>query len=172
MANTYTLINSTSLSSSAASVTFSAIPATFDDLILRCSTRISVGAIDWPMSLRFNGDTATNYSNTNLYSSGPSSGRFSNQTSLTRILGSTGNNATSNTFGSIDIYIPSYRVSQNKPVSSFGTPETNATAFDDGIEIYAGLWRNTAAITSMEIIQDGSGFVSGSTFWLYGIKNS
>ena len=172
MPATYTLISSNVLSSSAASITFSSIPATYTDLVLRISSRISVGAIDWPLSLRFNGDTASNYSNTNLYWSGPSSGRFSNQTSATRVLGSTGSNATANTFGSIEIYIPSYTVSQNKPFGSFGAPETNGTTFDDGTQAYAGLWRNTAAITSILVSQDGSGFVSGSSFYLYGISNA
>ena len=172
MPSTYTLIASNVLSGTTSSVTFSSIPATYTDLILRISSRISVGAIDWPLSLRFNGDTATNYSNTNLYWSGPSSARFSNQTSATRVLGSTGNTATANTFGSIEIYIPSYTASQNKPLSSFGAPETNGTTFDDGTQAYVGLWRNTAAVTSILISQDGSGFVSGSSFYLYGIKNS
>jgi hypothetical protein len=165
------LIASQTLGTTTSSVTFSAIPGTFKDLILKVSTRISVGATDWPMSLRFNGDTASNYSNTNMYWSGPSAARFSNQTSATRILGSTGNTATANTFGSIEIYIPSYTASQNKPFGSFGAPETNATSFDDGTQAYAGLWRNTAAITSILISQDGSGFVSGSSFYLYGLAN-
>jgi hypothetical protein len=171
MPSSRTLISSQVLTGTAASVTFSAIPGTFKDLILKVSTRISVGAIDWPMSLRFNGDTATNYSNTNLYWSGPSSARFSNQTSATRVLGSTGNTATANTFGNIEIYIPSYTASQNKPLGSFGAPETNGTTFDDGTQAYAGLWRNTAAITSILISQDGSGFVSGSSFYLYGLAS-
>lgn len=172
MATTYTLISSNVLSSTTATVTFSSIPATYTDLVLRISSRISVGAIDWPLNLRFNGDTATNYSNVNIYWSGPSSGIFSNQTSANKIFGSTGNTATANTFGSIEIYIPSYTASQNKPLGSFGVPETNAASFDDGIQAYAGLWRNTNAITSIAISQDGSGFVSGSSFYLYGISNA
>jgi hypothetical protein len=39
MANTYTLIESQVLGSSAASVTFSAIPATYTDLVLKFSSR-------------------------------------------------------------------------------------------------------------------------------------
>ena len=66
MATTYNLISSNVLSSSAASVTFSSIPAIYTDLVLRCSTR------------------GTGFSNTVLYYF---NGNSSN-TSYTNILGS------------------------------------------------------------------------------------
>ena len=42
-ANTYTLISSNVLASSAATVTFSSIPATYTDLVLRVSARNNDG---------------------------------------------------------------------------------------------------------------------------------
>ena len=38
------------------------------------------------------------------------------------------------------------------------------------VETHAGLWRNTAAITSVSMVSLGQAFVTGSTFTLYGIK--
>ena len=174
MANTYTLIASNTLSTSAASLTFSAIPNTFTDLVDRWSARISLGAKDQYTYIQFNGDTSTNYSTTFLYTDAVTvtSTRSSNANYYfpTDV---TGDAATANTFGSAEIYIPSYTASQNKPISNFGTPETNATDMADfmGLGVTAGLWRNTAAISSIYIGASGN-FLSGSSFFLYGIKNS
>ena len=172
MANTYTLINSTSLSTTAASVTFSAIPATYDDLALCFSTRDDNAVVDSYVNLRINSDNSSLYSYTRLVGNG-SSAASQNQTSLTwAYTASNGASATSNTFGIGEFYIPNYRVSQNRQISGFSVGETNATA----AQIYAIAWlyRSTTAITSLQIIPYfGTGnFVSGSTFWLYGIKNS
>jgi hypothetical protein len=170
MPSTYSLISSNVLSSSAASVTFSAIPSTYTDLVLRISTRVNYASVDGNILIRFNGDTASNYSYTFIYGNGTT--RVSSRgTSTTRIIGASateGSSATSNTFASAELYIPSYLANQNKPVSLDSATENNAT------EAYraanAGLWRNTAAITSIYL--EGGDFVSGSSFYLYGIKNS
>ena len=174
MANTYTLINSTSLSSSAASVTFSSIPATYDDLLLSISARTDQATVGSQFYIRFNSDTssATTYSNTRISGDGvntPTSGRNTSTDALRNLYSANGSTATSNTFSSFELYVPSYRVSQNKPISAFNVAETNATTAY--INANALLWRDTSAIT--QIVIEGQGnLVSGSTFWLYGIKNS
>ena len=172
MANTYTLISSNVLSSSAASVTFSSIPTTFTDLVLRISARKDGGGNTF--KVQFNSDTATNYSNTTLTgdSSAASSTRNTSQVYV-RAHGANESTFTANTFGSSEIYIPSYRLSQNKPIGNFGVQESNsATAGVVSMNANSGLWRNTAAITSITINDPASGnFVSGSSFYLYGISN-
>ena len=70
MANTYTLISSNTLTSSAASVTFSSIPATYTDLVLRISARSDRVSTTDRLRLTFNSDTATNYSNITLVGDG------------------------------------------------------------------------------------------------------
>lgn len=71
MANTYTLISSNTLTSSAASVTFSSIPATYTDLVLRISSRTDAAGATATVAAQFNGDTTSaNYSETNLNSDG------------------------------------------------------------------------------------------------------
>ena len=171
MANTYTLIASNTLSSSAASVTFSAIPNTYTDLVLRYSARNDDTTTI--LNVRFNGDTATNYSNTILRGSGSTVSSLSYNTTRTQLFEQDGiepSTMTANTFNSSEIYIPSYLVSQNKPMSSFTVTEDNSTtAYMSAI---ASLWRNTAAITSFELYSQGGNIVSGSSFFLYGIKKS
>ena len=171
MANTYTLIASNTLGSSAASVTFSSIPNTYTDLVLKCSTRWDGASSDRDINIRFNSDSATNYSVTYITTNGgttPASGRLSSSTQLSPSSASQGSTTTANTFSSIDIYIPNYNVAINKPISVFSATENNATG--NFIVADAGLWRNTSAITSITL--EITNFVSGSSFFLYGIKNS
>jgi hypothetical protein len=80
--------------------------------------------------------------------------------------------ATANTFGNASIYIPSYTVAQNKPMSSFGVDENNATAAR--MLATAMLFRSTAAITSITLSSSGgsTNFVTDSSFYLYGISNA
>jgi len=78
--------------------------------------------------------------------------------------------ATASTFGSAEIYIPNYAGSTTKPFSTFAVQENNTTAAY--IESGADLWGLTNAITSIALIAGGYNFVSGSSFYLYGIKNS
>lgn len=170
MANTYTLIASNTLGASAASVTFSAIPATFTDLVLRISARASgnTGAL----IMRFNG-ASTNYSETYLQGNGSSasSARESSATELKQYSGVVRSTYTADTFSSAEIYIPSYTANQNKPSATFATTENNnATSF---INAFANLWSDTSTINSIAFtLGGGFDFVSGSSFFLYGIKNS
>ena len=175
MANTYTLISSNVLGSSAATVTFSSIPATYTDLVLRISARGDQANYSEIILLEFNGSAAANYSYTAIRanSSTADSVRGSGQT-YGRVGYANSGNSTVNTFGSAEIYIPSYIVSQNKPLSGIGMSENNSsTAGEAWITPYATLWSNTSAITSIKVSPiNGPNWVSGSSFYLYGIKNS
>lgn len=172
MPATYTLIASNTLSSSAVSVTFSSIPATYTDLVLRWSARSDVAGVDDYFALTVNGVTTTVYSLTNLTGNGSAaaSANLSSNASA-RAYGVSGGSATSNTFGSGELYFPSYTASQNKPIGGYGANETNATAVFMGA--VANLYRQTTAISSITLtILSGPNIVSGSSFFLYGIKNS
>ena len=176
MANTYTLISSNVLASSAASVTFSAIPATYTDLVIKASIRENAGGL-YPntIDVQFNGSSASNYSRTNLYADGTTGGksnRNSNQTIITFLNAVNGSGSTSNTFSSVEIYIPSYTATQNKPIGSSAVTEANsATNNEWAVTTTAALWRDTSAITSISLAC-GASLAAGSSFYLYGIKNS
>ena len=173
MAATYIPIASTTLSTSAASVTFSSIPATYTDLVVRYSFRTAdIGSIG-VLFLTFNNNTSSIYSRTRLRADNSNprlaeSSRTSNGT-LIGILGA-GTDATANTFSSNEIYIPNYTASTNKPFSTFDVTSTNSATQADQ-SVLAALFRSTDAITSIKL-EGQSNFVSGSTFHLYGIKNS
>lgn len=176
MATTYTLISSNTLSSSSSAVTFTSIPATYTDLVLRYSARSTAdgGTVAASVNIQLylnNVTSGTNYSSTYLQGTGSaaSSGRESNTNKIYAPYAN-GLSATSNTFGNGEIYIPNYTASQNRVVGGFGVSETNATAAI--MATYADLYRDTTAVSRIDLYLNGGDFVSGSSFYLYGIKNS
>lgn len=175
MPATYTLIASNTLGSDTASITFSSIPGTYTDLVLRFTARTNVGGNMERIELRLNGNSNTLYSYTQLEgnSSAGSSSNASDQT-IVRTAVANGDNTTASTFASGEIYIPSYTASQNKPIGSFSVTENNATTANAAyINATSNLFRSTTAISSVALTGGNSGnFLSGSSFFLYGIKNS
>ena len=170
MANTYKLISSNTLSSSTRTVTFSSIPSTYSDLVLRISGRLDGNSNGFDIT--FNGNTTAGvYRNIYLVSSGSSFEVSNSGNTNINLTGVNSSTTTSNTFGNMEIYIPNYQVAARKPFSSLGATENNATAAK--LEINAGLFLSTAAITSITLDSTASyNFVSGSSFYLYGISNS
>jgi hypothetical protein len=166
MTATYDKIATTTLGSAAASYTFSTIPGTYTDLVMVASfTSANDGTA---LQFRFNSDSGSNYSNTFLEGSGSSatSSRESNQTAI-QISFNVGNNST-NPSASI-ISINNYSNSTtNKTLLARWNSATGGTY--PGTAAAVGLWRNTAAITSIEVFLGSGNINSGATFTLYGIK--
>lgn len=171
MATTYTLISSVNLSGGASSITFSSIPNTYTDLVLKLSGRTDRVAINCNCFLTFNGSSAAAYGDRDLTGSG-SAASSSNDVSATSafIGGLPGSSATASTFGNLEIYIPNYAGSTNKPYGDAAVAENNATAAQ--MSLIAGLWTNTSAITSITLTASGFNFIQNTNAYLYGIKNS
>jgi hypothetical protein len=122
--------------------------------------------------MTFNG-SSSGYSNRGLGGNGSSAFSFVNagSASIEDNATLTDNSATANTFGNGEIYIPNYTGSNNKSVLSDGVGENNGTTSYQFIT--AGLWSNSAAITSIVLTPlVGTLFLQYSTATLYGIKNS
>ena len=173
MASTYTLISSQVLASSASSVTFSSIPATYTDLVVRASARDSqTGSVIYQsIRVEFNADASSIYSVTILSGNGSAtaSSRFS-ALSYTIDNAGTNSDATANTFSNTEMYFPNYLSTTSKPYSEFGVAENNATFA--GIATTADLYRNTSAIASLKLSSNGGSFLTNSSFYLYGISNA
>ena len=159
-------IASTDLTATASTVTFSSIPQGYTDLKVVVSARnTSSGA---SLRLRFNG-TTTNHTDRYMEANGSTVVSGSNAFGVSYIFvgAVNGSSTTSNTFSNNEIYIPNYAGSTNKSVSADGVSENNATtAYAD---LAAGLWSNSAAITSIELSPNTNSFAQYSTFTLYGI---
>ena len=167
MATTYTLIEAITVGSGgSASVTFSSIPQTYTDLVLKASINVDAGG----PKLRFNGDTGSNYSEKLLYGNGSSAASASNSGTFFEWALQGINIA--NMFTSNDIYIPNYTSSNYKSVSVDNVQEANQTSVS--AYLLAALWSDSAAITSITALIGGGGTVLSqySTFYLYGISNA
>jgi hypothetical protein len=166
MPSTYEPIATTTLGTSATTITFSSIPATYTDLrLVFVGTETTAGANH--ANLRFNSDSGSNYSRTFLFGSGTAA-TSSRQTSVTQIRWSiTGLSNTVPSTMSADIF--SYAGSTNKTCLLTASQDFNGSGV---VGNTVGLWRNTAAITSIDIINADSALAAGTTATLYGIKNA
>jgi len=161
---TYTLIEHRELTSSQASITLSSIPSTFTDLYLVISAR-SAGGTNWQIRIEPNSSTS-NLTTRRLWGNGASA--FSDTSSTEVWAGDINDTSTTaNTFSSHSIYIPNYTSSNHKSFSNEGVTENNATTARQSI--IAGLWQNTAAISSLRFTMFGDSFGSGTSLTLYGI---
>ena len=171
MADTYTLISSaTAGAGGVASFTFSSIPSTYTDLVIKFSGRGTVSGVQDRILISFNG-SSTNYT---LIWLGDAAGSAISATRSNWGDNHTGYvpaaTATANTFGNYEMYIPNYAGSTNKSVSVDAVMENNSATNYNGMS--AGLWSQTAAITSLTLTCSTPNFAQYSTAYLYGIKNS
>jgi hypothetical protein len=153
----------------ASSVTFSNIPQTYTDLKLVISGRSSASAGYAAHKLTFNGTAFnTNWSAKGLYGNGASAA--SENWTSSDFVWSDAATATASTFASNEIYIPNYTSSNNKSLSADMVTENNGTTAI--AYMLAGLWSNTAAISSITLTTASGTYSEFSTFYLYGISNS
>ena len=173
MANTYELIASNNLTTSAATISFTSIAASWTDLLLVVSLRTdrNSGSVS-DIYLTYNGSTS-GYSAKSLYGVGGAVGS-SNGGSTNWYFGDANQIAsnTASTFNNAAIYIPNYASSNYKSGSSDLVLENNSSTNNE-LMLQAGLWSNTAAITSITLTPiAGANWVAYSSAYLYGIKNS
>jgi len=156
------------------SIDFTSIPQTYTDLLIMLSSRTD-GSGNFNVQLnnttsgysqvRLGGTGSGTYSNTSTGQSGNSGNSF-----LAGISGGSSN--TSNVFGNAYIYVNNYTSSNNKTLEADSNQENNSTASYS--ELFAGVWSNTAAVTSVKLLtyDTGGKFVQYTTATLYGIKKS
>ena len=169
MANTFIKIQTVTVGSGgAATIAFTSIPQTYTDLKLLLSSR-GMTNNGTGIAVSFNGLT-TNFTGRDLSTNvqnPPGSGIISTGNFMLN-----GNNGfTASVFGSSELYICGYATANNKPISDDGVTENNATLCD--LNMRAGLWSNSAAITSITLTPEATvTFAQHSTATLYGIKSS
>jgi hypothetical protein len=164
------LIETKTLGTAAASIEFTSIPQTFTDLVLTVSGRSTLSSFAANMPIQFNGSAVAQYSQRRLYGDGAAAQTQSatNDTSL-YMIPVNGASTTANTFSNATVYIPNYTSSVAKSVSADSVTETNSgTQGHTQTSITAGLWNNTAAITSIRVATDFN-WTADTTISLYGI---
>lgn len=160
--NTYVALATQTLGSAAASVTFSSISGAYTDLVLVSSVQAATGA---NIALQFNADTATNYSSTVLQGQGTAAASIRNTSTNYIITDYYGYPATTNFNVNITHIFNYANATTNK------TTLTRANSTATGLDLSVGLWRSTAAITSIKVqlVTPTANINTGSTFSLYGI---
>jgi len=158
------------LGSTAASVTFSNIPQTYEDLVIVVDggSVLNNSATTAVLGIQFNGDTGNNYTYTMLGTYGAGTG-FSNNSGAANSMG-LGLNASAGTagvpFSFNEIEIANYRSSTRKSgICQFSSIQGNVGICQGTA---SGNWTGTAAITSVTIVdRNGNNFAVGSKFTLY-----
>ena len=167
---TYTKIASNTVGAGGvASVTFSSIPSTYTDLLVKVSARCAAGGAFSGLVIAFNGSSA-NYTLKWLGDAGGGAVSYNyGSFGYNHLFYITGDGATADTFANGEIYLPNYASSNYKSLSADGANENNASGIYQGVS--AGLWSSTAAINSLTFTS-GANFKQYSTFTLYGVSNA
>lgn len=170
-AGSFDLLETQVLSSSAASVTFSGLStyaADYQHLQLRAVVRTDRASFaNDELAMRFNSDSAGNYSWHRLEGTGSSVGSSpsANATFVQAGITSAATAATGNFSAIVTDILDPFETTKNKTTRSLA-------GFTGGaIQLMSGNWRNTNAVTTIALTPLlGTNFVTGSRFSLYGIK--
>lgn len=164
-AEAYELIESSILTSSASSITFSSIPQDYKHLQLRAVTRQDGAVVYGNALLSLNGTSPSYWHylytyNTSIYSGGYGSpyGNYG--------FWATGNNAATGVFAPTVMDILDYSSSSKNTTLKYLTGYNDSNS---GVALMSNLWSNTTAVTSLTIAGT-SNYVAGSRFSLYGIR--
>jgi len=152
---TYTPIGNNTISgSSTTAVTFSSISSAYTDLVLIVGGKASTGT---SLIVRYNGDTGSNYTRVYGYGNGAShsQGHSGTDSGVFATLGAV--------IGQTIYHINSYQASYYKNTLFRNDHTDNATV------ITSCSWKNTAAITSIEVSVGSYVFSAGTVISLYGI---
>lgn len=165
-----TLISSVTVGAGgASSIDFTSIPQTFTDLVVVISARSTYSGTNDNLDIQFNGST-TNYTDRLLRGNGSAAASTSHSGNGSALLTYDyfeNGLWTTSTFSNIIVTIPNYAGTTNKSISADHVSENNGTAA--GMSIMAGLWSNTAAITSVKVGYYVAGLAQYSTAYLYGL---
>jgi hypothetical protein len=167
MPATYEPIATTTLGSSAASIAFTSITSAYTDLRLVVTSLASSSTIGG--MIQFNSDTGSNYSYTRLTGNGTAASS-TRVTAFTQLNTAFSGNATTTIpmLQTVDVF--SYAGSTNKTILVTSQSDQNGSG---AVERSCGLWRNTAAITRIDIFPNSANnFAAGTTATLYGIKKA
>ena len=158
MANTFIKIQTVTVGAGGTtSIAFTSIPQMFTDLKVLISSIYSSNAV---LEISLNGSTSSFTGRYLESGSSPSSG------TTARYLGF----GFAGQVNNIELYIPNYTSANYKSFSVDSVGENNvSTTYND---LIAGLWSNTAAITSVTMTPNTGTVSQYSTATLYGIKSS
>jgi hypothetical protein len=158
------LIETKTLTATAATIEFASIPQTFTDLVFLFSGRDTDAFVNSGLTLQVN-STFSGHTWRDLYGDGSAVFTSNGVNQGAARIAIPGSSATSNTFGSVKVYVPNYTDSRIKSFFADVSVENNATV--NWNQIISATFNSTAAITNFKFI--GVTLAIGSTVSLYGI---
>lgn len=160
----WTPLANITLSGSASTVTFSSISGSYRDLVVVSFINTATGS--GYFRIRFNSDTGNNYNRVNA--SGDGAGSLSSYATTS---------ANGLTLAEYALMGASYRPQFITHILDYSATDKHKTVISrgdnaaTGTEMICGRWANTAAITTIQLLdQSGNSFAAGSTFALYGVS--
>ena len=168
--SSYESIASATGTGSSGTITFSSIPATYKHLQIRCN--FFTTAYGTPNSyVQFNGDTATNYSWHWLRGDGTSASANGSATVAQMRLVASAPDIDADYGSSAILDLIDYAdTTKYKTIRTFAGNDGAAYFAAGQVGLTSGLWRNTAAVTSVTLSISAGNFSTNSKFALYGIK--
>jgi hypothetical protein len=153
-------------------ITFVGVPTGYKHLQIRYISRASRATPGDGLSIRFNGDTSSNFTRHIVYNAEPNLGQdgIASQT-MSNCAVHSASTAPANVFGAGIVDILDYSsITKNKTIRTFSGLDTNSAG---DLRLGSGLWFKTPeAITSITFFAESgsSNFVQYSSFALYGVK--
>lgn len=161
---------------SSGTITFSSIPSTYSSLQIRARMRNTTAATTASsLRVRFNGDSTSSYAHHTL--SGDGSAAAATGTSPQGYINVANCNpcdsVASNIMGVSIIDLHDYTsTTKNKVSRALSGADSNAVDTTFKIVLSSGLWVNTAAITSIDLVSATGNWTTSTVFSLYGIKGA
>ena len=167
----YELIETQTLGTAAASITFSGL-ATYASVYKHLQIRFVAGNTNATadmdnVRLRFNGDSGNNYAHHRLWGNGSTVTAYSSASQSSALAGLVMRGSTTIFAANIVDIIDAYSSTKNKTIRALTGGHITAQQL---IGLNSGLWMNSASVTSIELSNFADSFRVGSRFSLYGIK--
>lgn len=155
---TYTLINQITLAAASSTVTFSAVPQSYRDLVLIVEGSVTASLTP---SLRFNSDSGSNYSFV--------SGAGNNNNAVYSTTGTTTFINPAPDFGTPERFNVTYQIMDYSQTDKDKTVLVRYGLNEQSPNMVASRWASTAAITTLTYFASANAFATGTVVSLYGI---
>jgi hypothetical protein len=155
---------------SSTTITFSSIPQIYKHLQIRYLAKDTGGTTIATLRITCNGVGGTSYAYHQLYGDGAAVTAAGVSSAAFATAGTVRSTTTANVFGVGIIDIHDYTsTTKNKTIRTFSGVDSNSATTSDRVYLSSGLFNNTSAITSLELITTGTAFTTTTSFALYGM---
>jgi len=165
----FTLLQTITANNTTTNYTTSTIPGTYKHILITGIGLQEAGTSDGSFSVRLNGDTGSNYTRYRHTIFGTTVGEnvgYTTQMSIDGVMAQSSQGV--DAYGQVQIWLYDYaQTTTNKPMFAFGSSfnsGTNRKCWSNGV------WKNTAAITSITLTDTNSLNFNAGTFRIYGVS--